>query len=73
MAEEHLTGWNGPCGPTDSVIARFPAQRLLWAVAVGYVLVMVIPAVMLIQPTFRRSSEGFRSIYVAVTRRCRRC
>jgi hypothetical protein len=49
VAEEHLTGWNGPCGPTDSVIARFPAQRLLWAVAVGYVLVMVIPAVMLIQ------------------------
>lgn len=25
------------------------------------------------EPTFRRSSEGFRSIYVAVTRRCRRC
>jgi len=49
LAEEHLTARTGPGGPTDSVIARFPAQRLLWAVAVGYVLVMVIPAVMLIQ------------------------
>jgi hypothetical protein len=49
LAEEHLTTRTGPGGPTDSVIARFPAQRFLWAVAVGYVLVMVIPAVMLIQ------------------------
>jgi len=43
-----VTARTGPGGPTDSVIARFPAQRILWAVAVGYVLVMLIPAVMLI-------------------------
>ena len=49
MAEEYLTTRNGPGGPTGSVIARFPAQRLFWALAAGYVLAMVIPAVMLIQ------------------------
>jgi len=49
LAMEHLTARTGPGGPTESVIARFPAQRLLWAVAVGYALAIVIPAVMLIQ------------------------
>lgn len=49
MADEQLSARTEPGGSTDSVIARFPAERALWIFAAGNGFAVVLLAVKLIQ------------------------